>query len=208
MEDIAYFFCKDEFYAKCFKPVFEEAFAGSEDVRKRIDKMVGVRNKLYHDNPKSFRDAEQAKCYGNDFIDAFMEYYKKIGKEEEYNVPFFIKAEDNYGRRKEYEDGNLEDLSIRNGLLKLRPGDTYKIWVEVDSNFPDDFYEIIWTMHDEQVGTGKYCEYTISLDDVSDHLNLSCVLKTKRAWHKYLHLYDDSYSTTFAQVLPPIADTY
>lgn len=206
MEDISYFFCKDEFYNACFRPVFKDAFAGKEDIRKRLEKMVVVRNKLSHENPISFREAEQAMCYGNDFIDAYKEYYRMIGKEEEYNVPFFIKAEDNYGRRKEIENGRLDDLSSGNGILKLRPGDTYKIWIEVDSNFPEDFYEIIWTMHDKQVGTGKAFEYTININDVSDYLILGCVLITKRVWHKYSHTFDDSYSTTFAQVLPPIED--
>ena len=207
LDDITYFFCREEFYARCFKKVFDGYFAGIEDIQLRMNALVLVRNSLSHGNPISFRDEEKAKCYTNDFIDAIKEYYIKIGREKEYNVPFFIKVEDNYGRCKYLQENKLDDLGMGTGILKLRPGEVYKIWIYADSNFPEDFYDIIWVMNDKEVGRGNYFEYHVTVKDVSRLLLLSCSLITKRQWHKYYYL-DDSYSTSIGEVLPPVEDLY
>ena len=207
LENIAYFFCKEDFYNNFFKPVFDGVFAGEADIRLRIERIAGIRNKLNHGNSISFREAEQASCYCNDFVEAYKLYYQKVGRDKEYNAPFFTKAEDSLGRCQYRQDDRIADFSSGVGIPKMRPGDVYKIWVEVDSNFPEDFYEITWFMHDKAVGTGTSFEYTIKVKDVTDLLFVSCSLKSKREWHKYKS-HDDSFTTCFAQVLPPVEDLY
>lgn len=209
LDDIGYFFCKDDFYDNCFKNVFEKDFSGVNEIRNRIEKMTKIRNKLYHGNTISEREAEQAICYSHDFIDCYNDYYKKIGKSKVYNVPQFIKVEDSYGRCKYRQGDKIEDLSVGNGCLELRPGDIYKIWVEVDSVFPEQFYDITWFMDNREVGHGKYFEYSPKVKDVSAYrlIRLYCSLTTKREWHKSGNS-DDWYDTTIGQILPPIEDSY
>lgn len=98
MEDIAYFLCKDNFYNEFFKEMLENCFSGQNEVRSRLNILKDIRNKLYHGNAISYREAEQAICYSNDFIDCYKAYYTKVGKDKEYNVPFFVKVEDSLGR--------------------------------------------------------------------------------------------------------------
>ncbi len=112
--------------------------------------MKDIRNKLYHGNPISYRDAEKAICYSHDFIDCYQKYYIKTGRERDYNVPVFIKVEDSFGRCGYRDEAKREKLSLSFEDIRLRPGDEYKVWVEVDANFPEDFYEIAWFMHDKK----------------------------------------------------------
>lgn len=207
MEDIAYFLCKDTFYNELFKGILENNFSGKEEVRNRIEVLKNIRNKLYHGNPISYREAEQAICYSHDFIDCYKAYYVRIGKEQEYNVPFFIKVEDSWGRCGYRDETKTEKLSLPYNNEKLRPGELYKVWVEVDANFPEDFYEITWWMNDKLVATGKEYVFIPTVDMVASLQFVYCSLKTKRAWHKY-RTSDDGFSIFIGEVLPPIEDLY
>ncbi|MDU6266806.1 MAG: hypothetical protein E6600_20215 [Anaerocolumna aminovalerica] len=207
MEDIEYFLCKDEFYKDFFKEIIEESFSGQAEVRRLLQVLVDIRNKLYHGNPISFRESEQAICYSHDFIDCYQCYYKKSGKEKVYNVPQFIKVQDSFGRCSYRTDDHIHDLSIGRNILELRPGDAYKIWVEVDANFPETFYEITWWIKEKKVATGKECTFIPTVDMVSDMIFVHCSLKTKREWHKYKS-HDDSFDSLIGKILPPIEDSY
>ena len=207
MEDIAYFLCKDSFYSDFFKEILETDFSGQAEVRKRIEVVKDIRNKLYHGNSISYREAEKAICYSHDFIDCYKTYYVKIGKEKEYNVPFFTKVEDSWGRCAYRDETKLEKFFLEYSENKLRPGDVYKIWVEVDANFPDDFYEITWWMNDKCVATGKEFVFVPTAKMVASLQFVQCSLKTKREWHKYIS-HDDSFSTYIGEILPPIEDLY
>lgn len=207
MEDIAYFFCKDSFYKDFFKDILEHDFSGQDEIRGRLEILKDIRNKLYHGNPISYREAEKAICYSHDFIDCYKSYYVNIGKEQDYNVPFFTKVEDSLGRCGYRDETKLETISLPYEKTKFRPGDVYKIWVEVDENFPEDFYEITWSMNDKKVATGKEFVFVPTIDMVSSMQFVYCSLKTKRAWHKY-RSYDDGFDVLIGEILPPIEDTY
>lgn len=207
MEDIAYFLCKDSFYNEFFKEVLELSFSGQNEVRNRLKVLKDIRNKLYHGNPISYREAEQAICYSHDFIDCYKTYYVNTGKEQEYNVPFIVKVEDSLGRCGYRDETKLEKLTLPHERNKFRPGDVYKIWVEVDGSFPEDFYEITWWMNDKRVATGKEFVFKVTVNMVASMQFVSCTLKTKRQWHKY-RTYDDSFSAFIGEVLPPIEDMY
>lgn len=207
MEDIAYFLCKDNFYKDFFKGILENVFSGQDEVRSRMEVLKNVRNKLYHGNPISYREAEKAICYSHDFIDCYKEYYVKIGKEQEYNVPYFTKVQDSLGRCGYRDETKVEKLSLPYEKTKFRPGDVYKIWVEVDASFPEDFYEIIWSMNDKKIATGKEFIFVPTVDMVSSMKFVYCSLVTKRQWHKY-RTYDDGFSILIGEILPPIEDLY
>lgn len=207
MEDIAYFLCKDSFYSDFFKEILEHDFSGQDEVRSRMKILKDIRNKLYHGNPISYREAEQAICYSHDFIDCYKAHYIEIGKEKEYNVPFFVKVEDSLGRCGYRDETKLEKLSLPYEKTKLRPGDVYKIWVEVDDSFPEDFYEITWWMNDKKVATGKEFVFKPTVNMVASMQFVYCNLKTKRQWHKY-RTYDDGFNTYIGEILPPIEDSY
>lgn len=207
MEDIVYFFCKDSFYREFFKEILEKDFSGQDEVRSRLEVLKYIRNKLYHGNPISYREAEKAICYSHDFIDCYKAYYIKIGKEQEYNVPFFIKVEDSLGRCGYRDETKIEKLSLPYENTKFRPNDVYKIWVDVDANFPEDFYEITWWMHDKKVATGKEFVFIPTVDMVSSMQFVYCSLTTKREWHKY-RTQDDGFNTLVGEILPPIEDLY
>lgn len=207
MEDIAYFLCKDNFYKDFFSNILESAFSGQEEVRSRMEVLKDIRNKLYHGNPISYREAEKVICYSHDFIDCYKEYYVKIGKEQEYNVPYITKVQDSLGRCGYRDETKAEKLSLPYEQTKLRPGDVYKIWVEVDASFPEDFYEIIWSMNDKKVATGKEFIFIPTVDMVSSMEFVYCSLVTKRKWHKY-RTYDDGFSVFLGEILPPIEELY
>lgn len=207
MEDIAYFLCKDIFYIDFFKEILEHGFSGRDEIRNRMGILTDIRNKLYHGNPISYREAEQAICYSNDFIDCYKAYYVKMGKEQEYNVPFFIKVEDSLGRCGYRDETKLKKILLPYEKNKLRPGDAYKIWVEVDGSFPEDFYDITWWMNDKEVAIGKEFTFKPTIDMVSSLQFVQCTLKTKRQWHKY-RTHDDSFNTFIGEILPPIEDSY
>lgn len=207
MEDIAYFLCKDSFYNEFFKEILEADFSGQEEVRNRLSILKDIRNKLYHGNPISYMDAEKAICYSHDFIDCYQKYYIKTGRERDYNVPVFIKVEDSFGRCGYRDEAKREKLSLSFEDIRLRPGDEYKVWVEVDANFPEDFYEIAWFMHDKKVGEGKEFVFKPTVKMVSSHQFIYCSLATKREWHKYIN-HDDGFNIYLGEILPPIEDLY
>lgn len=207
MEDIAYFFCKDNFYKDFFKEILEHDFSGQDEVRSRLEIMKDIRNKLYHGNPISYREAEKAICYSHDFIDCYKAYYVEVGKEQDYNVPFFTKIEDSLGRCGYRDETRKQKLMLPYEKIKFRPGDVYKIWIEVDENFPEDFYEITWKMNNAVVATGKEFVFVPTVDMVASTQFVDCTLKTKRVWHKY-RTFDDYVNVYIGEIFPPIEESY
>ena len=48
VEDIEYFFCRDDLYSKHFKVVLEPFYSGKEEVRTVLERIIPIRNKLSH----------------------------------------------------------------------------------------------------------------------------------------------------------------
>ena len=118
---------------------------------------------------------------------------------------------DSYGRcvYRSETDGQLDMLSCQTNTskedLRLRPGDVYEVWVEVDPSFPSDFYEIVWYVHDKLVGEGSHFKYVISIKDVSSPIFIHAELRTHREWHLSGGT-DDWFQTYLGRILPPIED--
>ncbi len=218
LDDIGYFFCKNEIYDKCFKSIFEQFYSGNNEIRNVIKRLVDIRNKLSHGTTISIHEAEQCICYTDDLIELLKKYYRNKGKEREYNVPLFLRFKDSLGNdiiRKEYEkeweihfNGYYGDSEP---VIKLRAGECYKLWVEVDSSFDSSFYDVRWRirqiMEIISEGKGTAVEFFPNNTNVSYSPKIEIMLITKRDWHRFQKV-DDIVSVSFADVLPPIEDSY
>lgn len=195
-------------YSKHFRKVFDDDFitGNPEMIRIYLNRLALPRNKLYHANSISVRDAERVICYSNDIIESIKNYYIQINMDQEFNVPLILKYKDSFGnsvfRNKFTGKTLMGGLYISFETIKenfLRPGDKISIELEVDSSFPDDSYTIKW-----QPGTNKNgttFSYTIQNKDVGETFNVFANLKTTNDWHKLSDV-DDLLVVKF-KVLPP-----
>lgn len=216
LEDVEYFLCREDLYKEHFKSILEPFYSGILEVRKVLNRLIPIRNKLAHGNTISIHEAEQCICYIGDFIDVYKQYYLAVGKERDYNVPVFLRIKDSLGNDIFREDSRYSwELHFYGGLapkIQLRSGDSYKLWVEVDSSFDSSFYEIRWTVKQNYTtvikkGIGCAIEFTLNNKNVSYAPEIQISLVTKREWHRF-HDVDDIIKLNYAQVLPPIEDTY
>ena len=222
IEDLEYFFCRDDLYQSIFKDVFESFFSGQPEIRAVLKRIAGIRNKIAHGNHLSQHELEQGVCYSNDFIGVFVDYYKKIGKEKDYNVPTFISVRDSFGRSLIRENSSYSwevyDWHFSNGVqsekneIHLRSGDAYRVVLEVDASFPEDFYEIKWVVtygicEVIAKGEGNIVEFVVDDKCVSHAPKIKADLITRRSWHRFAYLdCDDLFEMSLSQVLPPIED--
>lgn len=96
--------------------------------------------------------------------------------------------------------------------VRLRPGEDYKIWLEVDGSFDSSFYEIEWKIIQSvndviKKGIGKDIEFTPEIGNVSYAPEIYVFLTTKRNWHR-CGTYDDVVVISLGKTLPPIEDSY
>ena len=224
MEYLKYFFCRNDLYKLHFKNVFEPFYSGIESLRLTFEKLISIRNKISHTNPLSQRELEQGVCYSNDLIEVFKEYYKKIGRDKEYNVPTFLSFKDSLGHCIYREDTNYswsiypltnyDSTNNKRETVNLKSGETYRIILEVDNSFPLDFYCINWEIEycckiDKYETNSNILEFKIDDKFVSLNLRIKAYLKTKRAWHRFANIdCDDFVEIHLEEILPPINDDY
>ena len=232
LEDIIYFFTRDDLYERHFREVMEPFYSGRNEVRKTLERLVPIRNKLSHDNHISIREAEQVLCYTNDFIDSFKAYFQQQGKGREFNVPVLISFSDSQGNRVfrnqptyRWEVGNVKpdelDLYRKNRFLgdaistSHRSGERYEIEFEVDGSFSPDYYTIEWKLEfglgsrNSLSGMGRRIVVDFTDDMVSYNPKLVVMLTTNKTWHRFASQgCDDLAEISLAEVLPPIEETY
>lgn len=220
MENIEYFFCRDDLYAKYYKEIFEPFFSGKEEIRFVLERLITVRNKLSHGNTISIHEAEQSLCYSNDFIECFKRYYELEGKSREYNVPVFTRVKDSLGNDviREHMEYYPWDIYTHHKSyhgepkVLLRSGERYKMWVEVDGSFAENTYDITWKFKcGERIETGKgnCVEVSFTDKDVSYSFEVEFYLKTHNTWHRRARFdNDDELRIRFEEILPPISSTY
>lgn len=222
IEDLEYFFCREDLYPTLFRNVFEPFFSGLQEVRAVIRRISTIRNKIAHGNHLSQHELEQGVCYSNDFIGVFIKYYKEIGKEREYNVPVFLSICDSFGRSSfrdnpscswEINDWEvLSDSSSDGAEYHLRSGESYRLILEVDDSFPKDSYKIEWYVGRGPAdgfakGNGNVIEFKADDKCVSQKLTIFAYLITKRTWHRFGHLEcDDLFEMHMSEVLPPLEE--
>ena len=216
LEDVEYFLCRNDLYNGHFRTILEPFYSGDSEVRKVLERLIPIRNKLAHSNTISLHEAEQCLCYTEDFVALFKQYYSKVGKEKDYNVPVFLRIKDILGNDIVREDTGCSWKLYFYGTtapeIRLRSGDHYKLWVEVDSSFDSSFYEVNWSVIQNYTtvlhkGTGTVIEFTLTNENVSYAPEINIRLVTKRDWHRF-HKIDDCITLHYSDVLPPIEDSY
>lgn len=220
MEDIEYFFCRDDLYKCYFKEIFEPYFSGNNEIRSVLRRLTDIRNKISHGNLLSIHEVEQVFCYTDDFIERFKAYYVKKGKSREYNVPVFTRVKDSFSHDiiREYMECYPWELYLTHESILDRPrvvlrsGETYKLWVEVDSSFPENTYDVTWRFEcGDRIEEGKSNTVEVSFDDkdVSYTFEIHFYLKTHNTWHRRARMdNDDELIISFSDILPSIESTY
>ncbi len=172
--------------------------------------MIPIRNNLSHANPISMRQAERAVCYTNDFIDCLKEYYKKENAFMSFNVPQIIKVVDSFGQER-YRESIYNDTAsgliwTRTDIDNLRPGDTYRLDIEIDPSFDPNDYEIEWRIANkiEEFRNKKYFYITFDNSHIAELFTIYCKITSKKSWHKYT--YFDDKLTVSLKVLPPLGE--
>lgn len=216
IEDIEYFLCREDLYAKHFKSVLEPFYSSVAEVRSVLNRLIPIRNKLAHGNTISLHEAEQCICYTGDFVAVYKQLYIAIGKDKDYNVPTILRIKDSLGNDIIREDTRykweLHFYGITYPEIKLRSGDEYKLWVDVDSSFDASFYDIKWIVKQDYTtvinkGTGNVISFALTNKNVSYSPTIVIELTTKRNWHRF-HEIDDIVELHYERVLPPIEDTF
>lgn len=216
MEDIEYFFCRDDLYNGHFKAVLEPFYSGKNEIRVVLERLIPIRNKLSHGNTISIHEAEQCLCYVNDFIEVYKQHYISLGKNKVYNVPVFLRIKDSLGndiiRKDSSYSWEMYSLPQTHKSIQLRSGDDYKLWVEVDSSFDSSFYEIKWVITQMITdviakGSGTEIRFQPTNKNVSYSPTIKITLRTKRDWHRFGKV-DDIIELHLDDILPPIEDSF
>lgn len=205
LDHLIYFLCKQEWYTELFKEALDFSYPqGKDEVRTFLERLIPIRNALSHSNPISVRQAEQAICYSNDFIESLKHYYKERGLEKVWNVPRIIRITDSLGNVFE----NPKELNIQCSIFKIgQPmhcGESYSIQVEVDSSFSPTEYDIIWEDGVRKKEAQNHTRYSVvfSEADVSECHIIRCKTISHQSWHKYK--YHDCEISVQLTVLPPL----
>ena len=198
--------------------MLEPFYSGPQEVRSIFNRLIPIRNKLSHGNTISIHEAEQCLCYTEDLISAYKEYYVKLGKERDYNVPTFTRIKDSLGNDivRPASTASCSWEMFCNGSfapkIQLRSGDRYKLCVEVDGGFDPSTYTIQWVVVQNLSdvicrGTGNTVDFALNVENVSYRPEIRIDLISKKAWHRF-HKTDDYIIMNLEDVLPPIEDTY
>ena len=205
VDHIVYFLCHPDWYRELFKPALDYIYPqGKDEAREFLNRLIPIRNPLSHSNPITMHDVERAICYSHDFVEGLKMYYKDRGEEQVWNVPKIIKVCDSFGNVFDNIDEQGFTYKILNVPQTTRCGETYSVYVEVDSSFDVNEYDIVWSINKEIVEhrNSSKLTYTFSFGDVSENMYIWCKIISHKKWHK--HIYHDSAICLHLQVLPPI----
>ncbi|WP_216601250.1 hypothetical protein [Ruegeria sp. HKCCD6604] len=193
-----------------FRAPLERAFPlGDRHAKETLSRLIEPRNRLYHANPISTRQAEQIICYAGDTIDSIKAHYREIGMEKEYIAPMIIRLSDNYGS--EYHEGDFQRNSTGraslgipgDAQLRLRPGDVYRAQVEIHNPDPESNYHVDWviTQNDGVTPSGTDLILNITTDHVRKDFSIWCRVVSDKDWHRCGDV-DDSLHIPL-KILPP-----
>jgi hypothetical protein len=167
--------CKHGLYNLCFSSSLKRAFPeGAEEARTFFSRLVAIRNALSHANPISIHDAERVLCYCDDVIESLKEYYRELNMNQTYNAPIFTRFGDSLGNS---EIPTHTEAWFRYTNTELRPGDTVRLEVEVDSSFSPDDYTIKWLVAGgNETGTGDHFVLTLLPQHVRELLSINAII--------------------------------
>lgn len=208
-KDIVYIICHNILYDVMFKDYFESCFpSGKVALRNVLNKLKVSRDKLSHANPISHRQAEQLICYSHDLIDSIKNFYsKQKNLHMEFNVPRIIKFKDSFGNEVYFKKTDKKAIvDYRNKKeFYLRPRETLKLEIEIDSSFSDNEFTCVWrsTKKIPEFGNTKMISLLIEEHHVAETLNIQCVVTSNKSWHRMEQGYDD-FLLSYYKVLPNI----
>lgn len=208
LDDIIVLLCREDLYKTFFKNALIGAFPqGKDEAKVFLSRLIPIRNKLNHSNHISNREAEQAICYSNDFIDSLKKYYKNEGSDKLYNVPMIIRVADSLGN--EFKDTQITRNSTGRGhcvpnkdLDILTVGEPFYIEVNIDPSFDESLYSVKWLYNENWYSGNKLAiipdESAIRID-----FTFYChVISNEHTWHRCGDV-DDNVSITY-KIIPPI----
>ncbi|WP_158856308.1 hypothetical protein [Lunatibacter salilacus] len=195
LDDVIRIICNPELFKNVFKQILSEAYPdGNDEARTFLNRLIPIRNKLYHANPISSHEALQIMCYSNDVISSIKSYYKRKNLEKKYNAPTIIRISDSFGNQ--FMAGQISRNSTGRGHCDTRAsggfsvvsGDQLKIEVEVDPSFDSSDYTINWVF--DKKDTSNYLEAfnSLTLDIENKHIRtdyvIYCLVTSKEEWHR------------------------
>lgn len=207
LDDEIKIICNPTLYKEFFGLALSSAFPDGNDVaRTFLNRLIPIRNKLYHSNPISIREAEKVICYSNDIIDSIKFYYMSKNKEKIYNAPTIIKLVDSFGntfhstqiQRNNTGRGYCETRDIEKNTLYS--GDKISIEVEIDPSFNSSDYTIDWVFDKKETSTYEENTNKITINIENQHVRedfaIYCLIKSKEEWHRCGDV-DDSVSILY-----------
>lgn len=195
LDDEIKIICNPNLFKKHFNKALQAAYPDGNDVaRSFFNQLTPIRNKLYHSNPISIREAEKVICYSNDIIDSIKHYYKIKNMDKRYNAPTIIKVTDSLGNifyssqiqrnntGRGFCDTKLNDKNI------LYVGDKISIEVDVDSSFDKNDYTIDWVFDkkSDSIIEEDFNKITINIENqhVRTDFSIFCLVTSKEDWHR------------------------
>ncbi len=209
LDELIYMLCHSEVYPLISPYIGNYCPKGVDALRSFLNCLIPIRNKLSHTNPFSYRDAQRAVCYSNDFIEAVKYYFEEKNMTKEFNVPTIIKVTDSFGNEVIPSDNEetvifrLSAPSTKNPKV-LYLGDQFSLTLEIDPSFQETDYHIDWHGKDgvEVLENGKKINVTINNKLIGENVMISCNIISNNEWHRY-GKYDQSFILVFKAVPLP-----
>jgi hypothetical protein len=207
LEHLIDIICKEKLYKEYFKCFFEFNYPlGKEQLRISLSKLSETRNRLYHSNPISIRQAEQVICYTNDIIESIKEFYLKINQQMDFNAPTILSISFS-DSTKIFRDAMVKSsngIIVNKRATKYRCGDRLKMEIEIDSSFDNNEYNIIWNW--KNINNIEPNKKDIEIQFTEEHIGETFAIRVKlisnKSWHRF-NTFDDELSILLT-VLPPI----
>ena len=206
LDDIVKIICNPNLYQLYFKQYFTTAYPnGNEEARTFLNRLIAIRNKLYHANPISVHESLQALCYSNDVINSIKHGYKEKNMDKKYNAPTIIKISDSYGNQ--YAEPQIYRNSTgrggcdtRKNDFKVSVGDKIILEAEIDPSFVSDSYIINWIFDKKEtsiyVENNNKLELLVENKHVRTDFAIYCTVKSNKEWHRCGDV-DDSVSIIY-----------
>lgn len=195
LDDEIKIICNPTLYKEVFSKALSSAFPNGNDVaRTFLNRLIPIRNKLYHSNPISIREAEKVICYSNDVIDSIKLYYMNKNQEKKYNVPTIIKVIDSLGNI--FHSTQIQRNGTGRGICETRnneenilySGDKISIEVEIDPSFNTSDYTIDWVFDKKETTNYEenFNKIIINIENrhVREDFGIYCLVKSKEDWHR------------------------
>lgn len=210
LDDTIKIFCNPNLYTPHFKPFSISAYPnGTDEARTFLERLIPIRNKLYHAQPISNHEALQALCYSQDTITSIKKGYKNKNMEKMYNAPTFIKLTDSLGNQ--FNESQFIRNATGRGMCNfdrgsnlLNVGDKLIIETVVDPSFEPSSYVVEWVFHAQNqsnyIQNGNRIEIEIEKKHVRHDFHVYCKVTSSKDWHRCGDV-DDSLTSTYI-ILP------